>query len=85
MVSSSGFSSEHAWAQIPLCSASLYATIAQLQFSNFYSSTQAYKICILQYLALWAKEVFMKFEKKFREVFYLGRTEQTFSTQESET
>lgn len=67
-----------------LCSLSLCAKPSQLQIFSFHPKSQPFKMCISWYLALWAKEVFMKFER-WSGVFCVERTGQTFSTQASGT
>lgn len=67
-----------------LCSLSLCAKPSQLQIFSFHPKSQPFKMCISWYLALWAKEVFIKFER-WSGVFCVERTGQTFSTQASGT
>lgn len=68
-----------------LCSLSLCAKSSPLQIFCFHPRSQPFKMCISQYLALWAKEVFVKFERWSEKVFCVERTQQTFSAQASGT
>lgn len=62
-----------------LCSLSLCAKPSQLQIFSFHPKSQPFKMCISWYLALWAKEVFIKFER-WSGVFCVERTGQTLNS-----